>query len=149
MCKLIVFSTVILALLCSVTRDARTQGITMDMVNTTLPLEGAPPAEPGSYEVTSEVAFGSPGHVLFRPVDLSALPMQDTLPVLVWGNGGCAIDSTRYGGFLSTIASHGFLVLATAAVEGETQRQANAGDLLAAVDWAEAENRRVGFTAQR
>ena len=124
--------------------NAQPQGITMDMVNTTLPLEGAPSAEPGPYKVTSETTFGSPSHVLFRPADLRAFPAKDILPVLVWGNGGCAIDSTRYGGFLSTIASHGFLALATAAVEGEAQRQATAQDLLSAIDWAEAENRREG-----
>ncbi len=123
---------------------AQPQGITMEMINTTLPLEGAPAAEPGPYVVTSERPFGSPGHVLFRPADLNAFPVKDTLPVMVWGNGGCAVDSSRYGGFLSTIASHGFLVLATAAAEGETRRQADADDLLAAVDWAEAENNRVG-----
>jgi hypothetical protein len=75
---------------------------------------------------------------------LSAFPNADTLPVLVWGNGGCAINSTRYGGFLTTIASHGFLVLATAAVEGAPRRQATADDLRAAIDWAETENRRAG-----
>lgn len=131
-------------LLFSVVGNAQPQGVSMDRVNTTLPLEGAPPAEPGPYEVVSENAFGSPGHVLFRPNDLNAFPVQDTLPVLVWGNGGCAIDSTRYGGFLRTIASHGFLVMATASVEGELRRQATAADLLAAVDWVEAENRREG-----
>jgi dienelactone hydrolase len=142
--NIFVLGTGIAILLFSVDGGAQPQGVTMDMINTTLPLEGAPPAEPGSYEVTSESAFGSPGHILFRPADLSAFPVQDTLPVMVWGNGGCAIDSTRYGGFLSTIASHGFLVLATASVEGESRSQANAADLLAAIDWAEAENRRAG-----
>jgi len=139
-----VFSSGIATLLFSVVCYAQPQGITMDRINTTLPLEGAPKAEPGPYEVFSERAFGSPGHVLFRPVDLSAFPMKDTLPVLIWGNGGCAVDSTRYGGFLSTIASHGFLVLATAVVEGKEKRQASADDLLSAVDWAEAENKRKG-----
>jgi dienelactone hydrolase len=142
--NLIILSTGIASVLFSVICDAQPQGITMEMINTTLPLEGAPPAEPGPYKVTSERTFGSPGHVLFRPADLGSFPVQDTLPVLVWGNGGCAIDSTRYAGFLSTIASHGFLVLATAAVEGETRRQANADDLLSAIDWAEAENTRAG-----
>ncbi len=123
---------------------AQTQGITMDMINTTLPLEGASPAEPGPYKVISEKTFGSPNHVLFRPEDLRAFPVKDILPVLVWGNGGCAIDSTRYGEFLGTIASHGFLVLATASVEGEAQRQATAQDLLSAINWAEAENKREG-----
>ena len=116
----------------------------MEMINTVLPLEGAPLAVPGANEVMSEPAFESPGHVVYRPADLSAFPSDDTLPVLVWGNGGCAINSTRYGGFLTTIASHGFLVLATAAVEGEARRQASADDLRAAVDWAAAENRRAG-----
>lgn len=122
---------------------AQPQGITMEQINTTLPLEGAPPAEPGPYEVISESTYGSSGYVLFRPADLGVFPLKDTLPVLVWGNGGCAIDSSRYGGFLSTIASHGFLVLATAEVKGDKRRQANAGDLLAAVAWAETENSRV------
>src|SRR5690606_27755396 len=78
------------------------------------------------------------------PADLGAFPAQDSLPLLVWGNGGCAIDGSRYGGFLSTIASHGFLVMTTVAVEGEASRQQNTGDLLAAIDWAEAENNRDG-----
>jgi hypothetical protein len=64
--------------------------------------------------------------------------------VFVWGNGGCAINSTRYSGFLTTIASHGFLVLATAAQQGAAPRQSNADDLRAALDWAEKENARAG-----
>jgi hypothetical protein len=138
------FSFVIVMLLFSVLCIAQPQGITMDMINTTLPLEGAPKAESGPYKVFSEGAFGSPGHVLFRPADLSAFPRKDTLPVMIWGNGGCAVDSTRYGGFLSTIASHGFLVLATAVVKGKEKSQANAEDLLSSIDWAEAENKRQG-----
>jgi hypothetical protein len=67
--------------------NAQPQGITMDRINTTLPLEGAPPAEPGPYKVISEMAFGSPSHVLFRPANLCAFPAKDILPVLVWGNG--------------------------------------------------------------
>lgn len=130
-----------LAFACAAT--AQPPGITMDMINTTLPLEGAPLAVPGPYEVTSGPAFGSPGHVVFHPSDLSAFPSRDKLPVMAWGNGGCAINSTRYSGFLSTIASHGFLVIATAAVEGGP-RQASADEMSKALDWAEAENARDG-----
>jgi len=75
---------------------------------------------------------------------LDGFPAADSLPVMVWGNGGCAINSTRYAGFLTTIASHGFLVLATAAEEGAPRRQATADDLRAALDWADAENARAG-----
>ena len=128
--------------------SAQPPGITIEMIRSALPVEGAPLAVSGPYEVVSELAFESPGHVVYRPADLSAFPNDDMLPVVVWGNGGCAINSERYGGFLSTIASHGFLVLATAAVEGEERRQASADDLRAAIDWAEAENGRAGSPLQ-
>ena len=93
-------------------------------IATALPLEGAPPALPGPYKVEGGPAFNSPGHVVYRPVDLTPFPARDTLPLIVWGNGGCAINSTRYAGFLTTIASHGFVVMATAAQEGVTRATA-------------------------
>src|SRR5262245_61423594 len=119
-------------------------GITPEMINTTLPLEGAPLAVAGPYQVTSGPAFGSPGLMVFHPSNLDAFPSRDTMPVLVWGNGGCGIDTTRYSGFLSTIASHGFIVLGTVAQEGQQRRQATADDLRGAIDWAFAENARDG-----
>src|SRR5688572_29784471 len=124
------------------TAFAQPPGITMEQINTTLPVEGAPLAVPGPYQVTSGPAFGKPGLMVFHPTSLEAFPSRDTLPVLVWGNGGCAIDTARYSGFLSTIASHGFLVLGTAAQEGESRRQATADDLRAGIDWASTENAR-------
>ncbi len=123
---------------------AQPPGVTMEQINTTLPVEGAPLAVPGPYQTTSGPAFGSPGLIVFHPANLDAFPARDTLPVLVWGNGGCEIDTARYSAFLSTIVSHGFLVLGTAAQEGEARRQATADDLRAAVDWASAENARAG-----
>jgi hypothetical protein len=128
----------------AVAHAQRPANITQEMIATALPVEGAPLAVPGPYKVESGPAFGSPGHVVYRPADLASFPSKDTLPVMVWGNGGCAINSTRYGGFLTTIASHGFLVLATAAEPGAARRQATADDLRKAVNWAEAENKRAG-----
>ena len=83
----------------------------------------APLAVAGPYEVISEPAFGLEGQVVWRPADLSVFPNRDTLPVMAWGNGGCGIDSTRYGGFLRTIASHGFLVISTVPIEGQQGRE--------------------------
>jgi hypothetical protein len=113
------------------------------MIGRSLPLEGAPLAVPGPYMVTSEPAFGSPGHLMFRPTALEAFPKKDSLPVMVWGNGGCAIDSTRYSGFLTTIASHGFLVLGTLPQQGGG-RQVSAENLRAGIDWVAKENERTG-----
>src|SRR5690606_28181486 len=112
--------------------QAQPPGITMDMINTTLPLEGAPLAVAGPYATVSEATFGAPRYVLYRPADLVAFPDRDTLPVLVWGNGGCAIANERVAGFLGTIASHGFLVLTTTALAGEERRSQTPEDLAGA-----------------
>jgi dienelactone hydrolase len=118
-----------------------------------LPLEGAPLAHPGPYEVVREPAFGSPGHIAFRPASLDRFPREDTLPVMVWANGGCASDSSPYAAFLTTIASHGFLVLATTPVNGArdpfptgdsgpTGYDRYTSPFRAALDWAESETAR-------
>ncbi len=115
------------------------------MIESALPVEGAPLAVKGPYDVTSEPTSGTAGLVAYRPTDLAKFPRADKLPVVVWGNGGCAIDGTRYAGFLSTIASHGFLVISTARQGdappqgGTPPRQATADDMRAAIDWATKE----------
>jgi predicted alpha/beta-hydrolase family hydrolase len=128
---------------------AQPVGITQEMINTTLPEEGAPKAVPGAYAVTSEPAFGNAGLVTFRPSSLERFPRQDTLPVVVWGHGGCAMNAPANYGFLETVASHGFLVITTAGAADATPaggrpRQATADDLKAGLDWAEKENAREG-----
>ena len=123
---------------------AQPPGITREMISRALPLEGAPKAEPGPYQVLSEPAFGSPGLQVYRPTALDAFPGKDTLPVMVWGNGGCGIDSKTFSGFITTIASHGVLVVGTVPLEGAARRQETADDMRAAIDWAEKENARAG-----
>jgi sugar lactone lactonase YvrE/dienelactone hydrolase len=115
-----------------------------DLVRTTLPLDGAAKAIPGPYKVKSEPASGSPGHVVFRPDDLGRFPGRDKLPVMAWGDGGCAINSARYSGLFATIASHGFLVIGSVPEPGAANRQQDADDLRKAIDWAEKENAREG-----
>jgi dienelactone hydrolase len=129
------------------------------MIASSLPEEGAPKAVPGSYQVTAEPAFGTTALKTFRPASLDRFPRRDTLPVVVWGNGGCAINNPRYDGFLTTIASHGFLVITTTGATppgapagappagpppaGAPSSRATAEGLKAAVDWAERENTRA------
>ncbi len=133
-------------------------GVTPEMVATALPEEGAPRAEPGPHAVTSGPAFGAEGLKVFRPADLSHFAASERLPVVVWGNGGCAIEGARYAGFLETIASHGFVVVTTTsgaaaapapaasapAAPGAPRRQATAADLAAGIDWAAREDQRAG-----
>ena len=126
---------------------------------TALPVEGAPLARPGRYEVVREATSGLPGHIVFRPANLDKFPREGALPVMVWGNGGCASDSGPYAAFLTTIASHGFLVLATTQIDGASQPFPT-GDsaptgydrytapFRAALDWAESEAARDGSPLQ-
>ena len=140
----IIPGTIVVLALAAVTHAQRPAGITPEMIATALPVEGAPLAVPGPYMVIGGPAFGSPGHVVYRPADLTPFPAKDTLPLVVWGNGGCAINSTRYAGFLTTISSYGFVVMATAAEPGtERGTRATADNLRKAIDWAEAENKRT------
>ena len=120
-----------LALSSAISVHAQSPGVTPEMIRTSLPLEGAPRAVHGPYDVMAEPAFGSPRHVVYRPEDLRAFPHEDSLPVLIWGNGGCAMNSANYRGFLTTVASHGFVSLATAVLESVGTRRANAGAAVA------------------
>lgn len=152
--KLSLYLTAVLSIVCAACTTAQPPGITMEMINRQLPLEGAPKAIPGPYATTWEAAWDDPRFLVIRPIDVNAFPDTDNLPLLVWGNGGCAIDGRRYGEFLSTIASHGFLVMTTIPVEpeenddgepvSEPRTQANADDMLNAIAWAEKENMRAG-----
>lgn len=138
-------ATAVAGLLASHIATAQPPGITMEMIMTQLPEEGAPLAIAGPYAVSSEAAHEAPRYIVQRPTDLSPFPANDTLPLVVWGNGGCAIDNPNYAGFLGTIASHGFVVITTVGLEGDPERRNQTpDDLLGAIAWAEAENARAG-----
>ena len=109
-----------------------------------LPEAGAPRAVVGPYAVATETIQGTPGLVVYRPRDLANFPGRDTLPIVVWGNGACMADGREFAGYLSTIASYGFLVVTTAAVPNEPQARITSAHLIKALDWAQAEASRAG-----
>ena len=67
----------------------------------------------GPYKAVMYEVEGFKEHTVFAPKDLSVFNAQKTLPVLVWGNGGCANSPRGHEKFLNDIASYGYLVLAT------------------------------------
>lgn len=89
-----------------------------------------------------------PTHTVFRPGDLSGFGREKKLPIVAWGNGGCANTPGGAVNFLSEIASHGFLVIAIgpAPADEAADRRGGPGgatrsaQLLDAVDWAIAQN---------
>jgi dienelactone hydrolase len=120
------------------------------------PAGSGPQAKPtgsGPYSAIIEGDPGAPGHTIYRPENLSAFSPKNTLPVVAWGNGGCANSNTFYAPFLAEIASQGFLVVAIGPfTPGETSSRGGMGggtgsgtksaQLLEALDWATAENKR-------
>lgn len=109
-----------------------------------LPETGAPRAVVGPHAVTTEIPANAPTLQIYRPTDLSGFPGSDTLPVVVWGNGACLADGRDFAGYLSTIASYGFLVVGSAPVAGNPQARITATHLIQALDWAQAEGSRAG-----
>ena len=67
----------------------------------------------GPYKAVMYEVEGFSEHTVFAPKDLSVFNEKKALPVLVWGNGGCANSPRGHEKFLNDIASYGYLVLAT------------------------------------
>jgi dienelactone hydrolase len=102
-------------------------------------------------------------HTIYRPQDLSKV--KGKVPIIAWGNGGCANNGLSHRNFLMEIASHGFLAVAigppvaAAPVQGKQAPPAGAAakgkqaaappatkssQLIDAINWALAENSRKG-----
>lgn len=116
----------------------------LEQLSIGLPEAGAPRAVVGPLAVTAEVPANAPALQVYRPRDLSTLRAGETLPVVVWGNGACLADGKDFAGYLSTIASYGFLVVGSAPVAGNPQARITSAHLIKALDWAMAEASRSG-----
>ncbi|MBU0994364.1 MAG: alpha/beta hydrolase [Proteobacteria bacterium] len=89
-------------------------------------------------DVTLEEDPGLPNHSIYRPTDLDSV--EDKLPIVLWGEGGCILPGAAFTDFLSEIASKNYLVIAN---NGISQwRFTTSGMLLDAIDWAISENSR-------
>ena len=143
-CRSVTSWAVTALLLCSPTLPAAQPALPFDLkqLSIGLPEAGAPRAVVGPYAVTAEKPATNPALQLYRPADLAKFPASDTLPIVVWGNGACLADGTDFAGYLSTIASYGFLVVGTAPVPGNPQARLTSADLIKALDWAQAQNAR-------
>lgn len=101
----------------------------------------------GPYSAILEGDPTLPTHTIYRPQLLDPFGRTTAkLPIVVWGNGGCANSSFPFRNFLLEIASHGFLVVAIGQADdlgpdpgvGRTR----SSQLLDAVDWAIVEQER-------
>ncbi len=51
-------------------------------------------------------------HTIYRPAELSSESVNETFPVVVWGEGACEDAGLMFPEYLSEIASHGYIVIA-------------------------------------
>ncbi len=117
--------------------------------------------EPGTgrYPATKLEEATLPGHTVYRPANIDQLG-SERMPIVVWGNGGCAGDGAGQRLHLLEIASHGYLVIANGPIlsgpgfspppplpapPADTpmklpKPQSSARQLVDAIDWAVAQN---------
>lgn len=108
-----------------------------------------------------------PGYTVFYPEDLAAFPKKDKLPVLVMSGPGCVKSAAAFRPFFEEMAAHGYLMIALGPLtmrpptggprpegapaagaprpEGAPRpmmAQNTKEEMVAAIDWAFAENER-------
>jgi len=110
----------------------------------------------GRFPAMKEEPTSLPDHVLYRPANLSSLGTTK-LGVYLFGNGACVDDGASSRLHLLEVASHGYLAIAPGRIRsgpGATQPprpapssqaaqlnvKSSYKDLLAAIDWAVAQN---------
>ncbi len=64
---------------------------------------------------------------IFRPSDMSLITDKTKLPIIAWGNGGCANSPSGHLNFLSEVASQGYLVIAIGPIPAESSGQRGGG----------------------
>lgn len=72
-------------------------------------VHAATPALPLEVAVTREGYESLPTHTIYRPTDLTKFKQ---LPIVLWDNGDCADDNSRYATMLTRIAGAGYVVIA-------------------------------------
>jgi dienelactone hydrolase len=134
-----------------------------DSANSDLP--ATTPIGSGPTLAIMEVDRGLPTHTLYHPAQL---PAGGKLPLVVWGNGACWNAGNSFRWFLSDIASYGYLVIAVGPIvkrhlplepyamtplapttgmppAGQLPpAESHSAQLIDAMNWAVAENGRVG-----
>lgn len=88
----------------------------------------------GPYPAQAYTDSALAKHVVFAPK--TPPPAGVVMPVLAWGNGGCATDPTTHQNLLIEIASHGYVIAADGVPGGKTgASQSMVSDMKASLDW--------------
>jgi dienelactone hydrolase len=75
-------------------------------------LPAATPLGAGPFKAIMEVDPTLAKHTVYRPNDMGSVG-EARLPIMAWGNGACSANGNSFRVFLTEIASHGYLVIAS------------------------------------
>lgn len=101
------------------------------------------PALSKNHPTIVEQVVELPDHNIYRPSNMRGI--EQPLPVIVWGNGGCVRHDLTWRTLFERWARAGFVVVApTIPSSGEDPRANPTGisDMSLMIDWAFAENKR-------
>ncbi|KAL4936395.1 hypothetical protein BDV06DRAFT_227938 [Aspergillus oleicola] len=87
----------------------------------------------GPYPAVYTTSPALTNHTIYAPTT----PFDTASPLLVWGNGGCSANGTRFANFLTNIASYGYIVIANGPPNGDGDTTAQM--MTDAIDWAEGQ----------
>ena len=90
------------------------------------------PQGSGPYRAIMEVDASLPTHTLYHPKDLAALG-RAKLPIVAFANGACVNVGNRFRYFLTEIASHGFLAIATGPIGTREAEETSSSSALTAL----------------
>lgn len=78
------------------------------------------PTGSGPYPAQMLQEASLPQHTLYRPRSLRGFDQRHGLPLVLWGNGGCVNAGNSSQAFLTEVASHGYLVIASGPIRDLT-----------------------------
>ena len=103
------------------------------------------PSGTGPYAAIAESRAELPRHTVYRPIE----PPAGSLPLYIWGNGGCSSNGLAHAAYLRQIASQGYVIVALGVPGGGPPPPADAAtdatqasQMLEAIAWAERETAR-------
>jgi hypothetical protein len=109
--KKLIYCVTALAFLCCA-GFAQTPPVAQPGSNTPSVLPAATPLGTGPFKAIMEVDPTLAKHTVYRPNDMSAVG-SSKLPIMAWGNGACSDNGNSFRVFLTEIASHGYLIIAS------------------------------------
>ena len=75
-------------------------------------LPASTPLGTGPFKAIMEVDSTLAKHTVYRPNDMNAVG-STRLPIMAWGNGACTDNGNSFRGYLTEIASYGYLIIAS------------------------------------